>query len=48
MPVVPRLKRDDWPLLDPKGLPIEKVRPIRDEVRIREQALLDNEGIAGI
>ena len=43
-PVVPGLKRDDWPLEDPKGKPIERVREIREEVRARVAALLDREG----
>ena len=45
-PVVPGLKRDDWPLEDPKGKPIERVREIRDEVRERVVALLRAEGWA--
>jgi arsenate reductase len=32
-PVVPGLCREDWPLEDPKGKPMERVREIRDEVR---------------
>jgi arsenate reductase len=44
-PYVPGLHRDDWPLQDPKGLPIEVVREIRDEVRQRVQNLLQNEGL---
>jgi len=43
-PVVPGARRDDWPLLDPKGLPIEHVRTIRDEIRSRVQSLLEAEG----
>ena len=39
-PVVPGLLRDDWPLEDPKGKPIEKVRVIRDEVKARVEALV--------
>jgi arsenate reductase len=39
-PVVPGLRRMDWPLEDPKGKPIERVREIRDEVRGRVAALL--------
>ena len=31
-PAVPGLERLDWPLEDPKGQPIERVREIRDEV----------------
>ena len=43
-PVVPGLAREDWPLEDPKGKPIEHVRRIREEVRERVVALLDREG----
>jgi arsenate reductase (thioredoxin) len=43
-PVVPGLARDDWPLDDPKGKPIARVREIRDEVRARVTALLEREG----
>ncbi|RKH62607.1 arsenate reductase ArsC [Corallococcus aberystwythensis] len=39
-PVVPGLKRDDWPLDDPKGQPMHRVREIRDEVRARVVGLL--------
>jgi len=39
-PYVPGLQREDWPLRDPKGLPIEEVRVIRDEVRERVRQLL--------
>jgi arsenate reductase len=39
-PVVPGLRRMDWPLEDPKGKPIERVREIRNEVRDRVRALL--------
>jgi arsenate reductase len=34
-PVVPGVRRDDWPLPDPKGQPIELVREIREELRRR-------------
>ncbi len=34
-PVVPGVRRDDWPLEDPKGKSIARVREIRDEVRQR-------------
>jgi len=40
-PWVPGLEREDWPLEDPKGKPIERVREIRDEVRARVAALLE-------
>jgi len=42
-PVVPGLKRGDWPLEDPKGKPIERVREIRDEVRARVVDFLSRE-----
>ena len=42
-PVVPGLRRADWPLEDPKGKSIERVREIRDEVRERVQTLLAHE-----
>lgn len=45
-PVVPGLRRDDWPLEDPKGKPIARVREIRDDVRARVIALLRQEGWA--
>jgi arsenate reductase (thioredoxin) len=41
-PAVPGLRRDDWPLPDPKGQPIERVREIRDEIRARVAALLES------
>jgi arsenate reductase len=44
-PYVPGLRRDDWPLRDPKGLPVEEVRAIRDEVRGRVQNLIEVEGL---
>ena len=44
-PVLPGLRREDWPLEDPKGKPIERVREIRDEVRSRVQDLICREGI---
>lgn len=43
-PYVPGAERDDWPLEDPKGKPIERVREIRDEIRGRVQALIEREG----
>jgi arsenate reductase (thioredoxin) len=43
-PVVPGLRRDDWPLTDPKGKGLEEVRRIRDEIRDRVQALLAEDG----
>lgn len=45
-PAVPGLRRDDWPLEDPKGKPIARVREIRDDVRARVLVLLRREGWA--
>jgi protein-tyrosine-phosphatase len=45
-PYVPGLSRDDWPLRDPKGRPMEEVRAIRDEIRVRVQSLLDQANLA--
>lgn len=42
-PVVPGVKRDDWPLEDPKGKPVGQVREIRDEIRGRVETLLEQE-----
>ncbi|MEI9980326.1 MAG: arsenate reductase ArsC [Edaphobacter sp.] len=42
-PYVPGLRRDDWALPDPKGLPIAEVRAIRDAIRHRVHQLVDNE-----
>ncbi len=46
-PYVPGLCRDDWPLRDPKGLPADEVRAVRDEIRDRVGTLLKNERVAG-
>ncbi len=43
-PCIPGLRRDDWPLRDPKGLPIDHVRQIRDDVRQRVARLVDTHG----
>ena len=45
-PVVPGLRRDDWPLEDPKGKSMEVVRGIRDDVRTRIEGLIAKEGWA--
>ena len=45
-PYVPGLRRDDWPLRDPKGLPMAEVRVIRDDVKARVEHLLANEQLA--
>jgi len=41
-PVVPGAERDDWPLPDPKGRTTEEVRKIRDDVRLRVEALVQS------
>ena len=43
-PVVPGMRREDWPLRDPKHLPLEEVRGIRDEIQSRAVHLLEREG----
>jgi arsenate reductase (thioredoxin) len=46
-PVVSGVRRDDWPLEDPKGKPIERVREIRDDVKARVAGLLEREEWSG-
>lgn len=43
-PLVPGLRREDWPLADPKGQGLEQVRAIRDDVHRRVRELLAREG----
>jgi arsenate reductase len=43
-PYVPGVRCEDWPLDDPKGQPIERVRAIRDDIRARVAALIVREG----
>ena len=45
-PVVPGVERLDWPLEDPKGKPVERVRAIADDVEARVRALLAERGWA--
>jgi arsenate reductase (thioredoxin) len=42
-PYVPGLRRLDWPLEDPKGKPVERVRQIRDQVKAHVLELLEAE-----
>lgn len=44
-PVVPGLRRADWPLEDPKGKPLDHVRRIRDDIRGRIEKLVTEEGV---
>ena len=41
-PVFPGKRYEDWKLEDPAGKGVESVRPIRDEIRERVEALLDD------
>ncbi len=43
-PYVPGVEVADWPLPDPKGQPLERVREIRDEVRRRVEDLVRRRG----
>ncbi len=45
-PYVPGLRRDDWPLPDPKGQGIESVRQTRDEIKRRVMQLLEQEQLS--
>lgn len=45
-PYIPGLERDDWPLEDPKGKPLGRVREIRDEIAARVAALVAARGWA--
>ena len=39
-PIFPGKRYEDWELTDPAGLPVDQVRPIRDEIKHRIQNLL--------
>jgi arsenate reductase len=39
-PIFPGKRYEDWELTDPRGKSIEQVRPIRDDIRARVEALL--------
>jgi arsenate reductase len=44
-PVAPRtVRRVDWPLEDPKGKPLERVRAIRDEIKVLVAGLVEECG----
>lgn len=44
-PIFPGKRYEDWELADPAGLGIDGVRPIRDDVKRRVEALLTSLGI---
>src|SRR3954451_11965877 len=39
-PVIPGVRRDDWPIQDPNGKSIAEVRHIREEIELRVRSLL--------
>ena len=39
-PIFPGKRYEDWELTDPKGKSIDEVRPIRDDIKARVEALL--------
>ena len=43
-PVVPGVERQDWPLADPKGESLPRVREIREEIRCRVMELISAKG----
>jgi arsenate reductase len=45
-PYIPGLRRDDWPLPDPKGRPLQEVRSIREDIRSLVISLLRQERLA--
>ncbi len=46
-PYVPGLRREDWPLPDPKNKPLDEVRAIRDETRRLVLDLLARDNLLG-
>jgi len=44
-PLYPGKRYEDWEMADPAGLDVAGVRPIRDEIGKRVQALLEQVGI---
>ena len=44
-PVIPGVKRLDWPITDTRGQRLEVVRKIRDEIQERVLDLLRSEGV---
>jgi arsenate reductase len=43
-PLVPGARREDWPLEDPNGKPMDRVRAIRDDIRHRVARLVAENG----
>jgi arsenate reductase len=46
-PIFPGKRYEDWELDDPAGRGLDEVRRIRDEIRVRVEALLSGLGIEG-
>ena len=40
-PIFPGKRYEDWELTDPSGLPLDQVRPIRDEIKRHVEVLLN-------
>jgi arsenate reductase len=40
-PVIPGRRYIDWELTDPKGLPVDDVRRIRDDIKVRIASLVE-------
>lgn len=45
-PTAPGVRQIDWPLAEPHGQPMERVREIRDDVRQRVQDLIADQRLA--
>ncbi|MCL2516630.1 MAG: arsenate reductase ArsC [Microbacteriaceae bacterium] len=39
-PIFPGKRYEDWELTDPAGKPLDEVRPIRDDIKARVEALI--------
>lgn len=40
-PIFPGKRYEDWTITDPNGLDVDSVRPIRDEIKVRVETLLE-------
>ena len=47
-PIYPGKRYEDWDLEDPAGKGVESVRPIRDDIKTRVLALLDELGVTAV
>lgn len=41
-PIFPGKRYEDWELSDPAGRPVDEVRPIRDDIKARVEALVQD------